>query len=138
MQTRLTLLLAFAGAALLVCSGGNINNGFNVSAPSGIHPLLPEGSIFTSISTNANCGAGAEDCIGEQEYGDASGEGAGVGLKQGESCASSILGLFASGDVGIKTAADNGGITRVRSIDTKRTQILSSIYQETCILVNGD
>ncbi|MCR9141358.1 MAG: TRL-like family protein [bacterium] len=141
MQTKLILLLAFASATLIVCSGlgnGRGDNGFLVTAPAGIIPLIPPGSLLTSVKTNANCGAGTEDCIGEQEYGDATGEGAGVGSKQGESCASSILGLIATGDVGIKTAAENGGITRVRSIDTHNTQILSSIYQETCILVNGD
>lgn len=145
MQTKLTLLLAFAFAALVVCSGG-VNNGFSVSAPQNPGntvffygaPILPPASLYSSVKENGNCGAGAEDCIGEQEYGDSTAEGAGVGLKQGESCASSVLGLFASGDVGLKAAADNGGITRVRSIDVQRTHVLSSLYQQTCILVNGD
>lgn len=130
MKQQLLLIASFVGALSIACFGGAANNGLAINAPSG--------SLFQSTTENVNCGAGAEDCVGEQEYGDADGNGAMVGSKSGESCATNILSLFATGDVSLKTAADNGGITKVHSVDRSHTGVLSSVYRKTCILVHGE
>ncbi|MCR9141357.1 MAG: TRL-like family protein [bacterium] len=134
MKKQLLLITTIVGALTIVCSGGLMDappgNGFAVNAPGG--------SLFQSTTDNVNCGAGAEDCIGEQEYGDTGGNGGLIGSKTGESCASVILGLIATGDLSLKSAADVGGITKVHSVDRSYSRVVSSVYQQTCILVNGE
>jgi len=58
-----------------------------------------------------------------------------LGTKEGEACAKSYLTLFATGDASIKTAAANGGITNVMSVDHRTQWIL--IYGEYCTIVRG-
>lgn len=60
-----------------------------------------------------------------------------IGKKKGEACASSILGLVTTGDAGIRTAADAGGITEISSVDTSISNILG-IYAKFCTVVSGD
>jgi len=128
-----SLVFAFAVAAAIACSGGG--SGAIVSVPSS--PLSGAGSILQNTKQNANCALGLEDCIGET-YREQGSKGAVVGAKQGRSCANSILGLIASGDVSVKGAAAQGQITKITSIDQEDNSILSSVYQERCILVNGE
>src|SRR5262245_39468016 len=47
-----------------------------------------------------------------------------AGNRVGESCASSILGLIATGDASIEAARRNGGITMISSVDDKASNIL--------------
>ena len=63
-------------------------------------------------------------------------EGA-IGSKEGKSCASSVLGWFASGDASIGTAAKNGGITTVTRIERESNNILG-IYATYCTVVHGE
>lgn len=58
-------------------------------------------------------------------------------VKTGESTCQSILGLVASGDCSIATAAKNGGITKVATTDYKVTNILG-LYATTTIVVTGE
>jgi len=60
-----------------------------------------------------------------------------VGSKEGQACATSILGWFGTGDASIITAANNGGITKVYSVDHKVKNILN-VYAEYCTVVHGE
>ena len=59
-----------------------------------------------------------------------------TGNRTGESCATSILGLVATGDSSIETARRNGGITLVSSVDESYSTILG-IYSKACTIVRG-
>jgi hypothetical protein len=59
-----------------------------------------------------------------------------AGSKKGQACASSILGLFATGNASIEAARRAGGITQVTSIDEKSNSILG-IYATYCTIVMG-
>jgi len=56
--------------------------------------------------------------------------------KTGEACASSILGLIATGDASIETAKKTGGITEVGSVDHSSMNILG-FYAKFCTIVKG-
>ncbi len=59
-----------------------------------------------------------------------------VGSREGKACAQSILGLVATGDASIQTAARNGGITNIGSVD-HYTRNLLGILGEFCTIVRG-
>lgn len=59
-----------------------------------------------------------------------------AGAKRGEACASSILGLIATGDASIEAARKNGGINYVISVDSSSSSILG-IYAKYCTIVYG-
>ena len=59
-----------------------------------------------------------------------------AGTRIGKSCASSILGLFASGDASINTARRNGRIREITSVDHESNSILG-IYAKICTVVRG-
>lgn len=58
-------------------------------------------------------------------------------MKEGRSTCQSILGLVASGDCTISTAAKNGGITKVATVDFDVSNILG-IFAKTTIIVTGE
>ena len=128
-----SLIFALAIAGTIACSGGS---GAPIVAAPGSSGM-GGGSIMNNTKQNANCTLGAEDCIGET-YREQGTKGAVVGAKQGRSCANSILGLIASGDVSIKGAAAAGQITKITSVDQEDNSLLSSVLVERCILVNGE
>ena len=64
-------------------------------------------------------------------------EGTKLGSKVGEASSTSILGLYAVGDVSVATAAEAGGITTVRHIDYKMKNLLGVLSTFT-IVVYGD
>jgi len=59
-----------------------------------------------------------------------------VGTKEGKACAQSILGLVATGDASIKTAAAAGGIKNVTAVDHYARNIVG-ILGEFCTIVRG-
>jgi len=59
-----------------------------------------------------------------------------AGNKVGEACASSILGIIATGDSSVETARRNGGVTMITSVDSKANSILG-IYAKFCTIVRG-
>ncbi len=59
-----------------------------------------------------------------------------LSMKRGEACASSILGLIATGDSSIETARKNGGIRSIASVDEQVTGFLG-IYTSVCTVVHG-
>jgi len=62
--------------------------------------------------------------------------GQGVAPKTGQACASSILGLIATGDASIAAAKRAGGITKVASTDYEGLSILG-VYAQFCTIVRG-
>ena len=62
----------------------------------------------------------------------------GIGSKTGEACVKTYAGLVSIGDASLKTAAENGKIKEVRSMDISQYSILFFIYMKTCTIVNGD
>ena len=57
--------------------------------------------------------------------------------KKGESCSHSVLGLIAFGDSSINSAATNGGINKVNSLNFSTFSILG-IHASLCAEVNGN
>lgn len=58
-----------------------------------------------------------------------------VGQKEGRACARSLLGLFASGDASIQSAAEAGGISKIESVDHHSTwTVLAGSF---CTIVRG-
>jgi hypothetical protein len=60
-----------------------------------------------------------------------------VGAKQGQACASNILGIIATGDTSAATAAKSAGITKIGAIDGQHSNILS-FYGKYCTSVVGE
>ncbi len=58
-----------------------------------------------------------------------------LGDKEGRACAKSYFAVFATGDASIKTAAANGGITNVMSVDHESRWIV--VFGEYCTIVRG-
>lgn len=58
------------------------------------------------------------------------------GSARGEACASSILGIYASGDASIDAAKKNGGIAQVVTVDHTANSILG-VYAKYCTVVYG-
>ena len=111
-----------ASLVATACSGGGGN------------PLDPpaSGSIYVGVKGSVNCSEhGEAGCASEKD-------GKPVGSKIGEACATSILGLIATGDMSLKAGAAAGNITKVMSIDYSNTTILGSVLVSKCILVNGE
>lgn len=58
-----------------------------------------------------------------------------VGAKEGRACARSWLGLIATGDASIKSAAEAGGISRIESVDHHSSWRL--VTGSFCTIVRG-
>jgi hypothetical protein len=61
--------------------------------------------------------------------------GARVGIKEGRACARSWLGLLATGDASIKSAAEAGAISQIDSVDTHSKWML--VTGSFCTVVRG-
>jgi len=57
--------------------------------------------------------------------------------KEGQACASSILGLVTTGDASVATAAKAGAVSKVGSVDHTFTNILG-VYSKYCVVVTGE
>lgn len=84
----------------------------------------PTGSLYTGTVTPH--GASRAELTGQAKSGD----------KQGESCATGILGIAAFGDASTDAAKKAGGITDVHSVEFHGTNILG-IYMQGCTVVHG-
>lgn len=60
-----------------------------------------------------------------------------IGSKVGTTTCSSILGIVASGDCSIQTAAKNGGIKKVATVDFKVNNVLG-LFASTEVIVTGE
>lgn len=63
--------------------------------------------------------------------------GSEVGSKTGEATATSILGIIATGDASVAAAAKAGGITKIKTVDVKATNILT-FYAKYTVVVTGE
>ena len=61
----------------------------------------------------------------------------GQGALEGKAMATSILGVFASGDSSIKAAAAAGGISKIKTVDHHSWTILG-LYSKYTTVVTGD
>jgi len=61
-----------------------------------------------------------------------------IGSKRGESTGSIILGLIYLGHGDILDAAQNGGITRVSTVDIRTTTILGGLFIKNTTIVSGE
>jgi hypothetical protein len=59
-----------------------------------------------------------------------------VGSKTGQACASSILGLVATGDASIAAAAAASGISKIETVDHHTTHKV--LFGEFCTVVHGN
>ena len=57
-------------------------------------------------------------------------------IKTGESCASTIVGLYASGDASIAAAKKVAGITKIATVDHRSSSYI--VYGEYCTIVSGN
>ena len=57
--------------------------------------------------------------------------------KSGEACASSFLWLIAAGDASVSTAKQNGGISKVASIEYQNRAVLGALWHQFCTVVHG-
>lgn len=85
-----------------------------------VSPL--HGTIYTSVQYPSHY-TGVQD--------------AGPGSKRGEAEASNILGIVATGDASVTTAAKNGRISKIRTVDAEGTSILG-LYSTYKTIVTGD
>lgn len=76
------------------------------------------GFIYTNVSDNAQVTANT------------------IGSKTGRSTATSILGIVATGDCSVATAARQGGIKTITSVDYEITNVLG-IYASSTVIVTG-
>jgi hypothetical protein len=60
-----------------------------------------------------------------------------TGPRRGEACATSLLGLFATGDASVEAAAQNAGITDISGTDHNSTIGLMGIYGKYCTIAYG-
>lgn len=60
-----------------------------------------------------------------------------TGTRRGESTVTAWLGLFSTGDGGVKAAAANGGITQVKRVDYEYYNLIG-IYQRYKTVAYGD
>lgn len=60
-----------------------------------------------------------------------------IGTKRGIACATSVLGLFASGDASVVAAAQDAGITQIATVDVDTFAVLG-IYASHCTIVTGE
>ena len=60
-----------------------------------------------------------------------------VGLKKGEASSFSVLGLYASGDCSIATAARNGGLKKIGHVDYAYVNVIG-IWQKATVIVYGE
>lgn len=58
----------------------------------------------------------------------------GVGKKVGQSSATNVLGIVATGDASINTAAKNAGIKKISHVDVKKTSVLGIFANYTTIV----
>lgn len=61
-----------------------------------------------------------------------------MGSKVGKSTCTSMVWVVLVGDCSIKTAMDNGGITKIHHVDTEITRVLMGLYGELTTVVYGD
>lgn len=105
--------LAFALGSLSVLSGF-----------AGCSPIIGKpygaGSVYADVRFNERTDAQAA-----------------AGMKQGEGCATQILGIVATGDASAAAAAKKAGITKIATVDGSNSNVLG-VYSKYCVIVTGE
>jgi hypothetical protein len=102
-----------------------------------LRQFLTVSLLCTSLAPVAGCIAVATPATGwisTDVAWDGKANGA-IGTKEGKACASSILGIVASGDASIKAAAAAGGITNITLVDHHTKHFI--FKGEYCTIVRG-
>ncbi|MEM6291757.1 MAG: TRL-like family protein [Myxococcota bacterium] len=86
----------------------------------------PSGALYTGVK---GVGPGTQAQVTD---------GVRPGPKQGQTCASGVLGLAAWGDMSLDTAKKTGGITRVDTVDYSSMRILGGVYVKNCTVITGE
>ena len=60
-----------------------------------------------------------------------------IGTRKGEASSFSVLGLYASGDCSIATAARNGGLKKIGHVDYEYINVIG-IWQKATVIVYGE
>ncbi len=98
------------------------------------------GSLLLAATALSGCAYAAAPVMGtiytSVKHGDTATGVSNAGAKQGESCATSILGVVATGDASVASASQKGGISTVSNVDHRSMSILG-IYAEYCTVVYG-
>lgn len=97
--------------------------------------MVMTASVISGCATNFPVGALYTNTV--DPWGGNVGSGAGGESKVGKAESQSYLGLIAVGDSSIRTAARNGGITRIKYVERKTNNILGFIGKYTTY-VYGD
>ena len=102
--------------------------------------VCPSVVAMAGMLTGCVAPMGPVGAVGGSIYTDASGPITAtanpVGSKMGQSSASGIIG-FATGDASIKTAASNGGISKISHVDYHAQSVLG-IWAKTTVTVYGE
>lgn len=101
--------------------------------------------IITAVALSAVLFSGCARTVGAPGAGSivVAGQGPGVvgsatvGVKNGETSCTSILGLIATGDCSIASAAKNGGIQKISTVDYD-VFTLFGLYSKTTTMVTGE
>lgn len=89
------------------------------------------------VATGCALGGGRVNGSWYKDAIEAGGATSETGSKSGEACASSILGIIATGDASVAAAKKAGNISKVSSFDHKDFNILG-LYATTCTVVHGN
>ncbi|BDA77738.1 hypothetical protein LPTSP3_g06680 [Leptospira kobayashii] len=120
-------LLAFAMATALLVACNNYPTRLDPPGSYGMSGGAPA-SLFANQKGNVSCQVSDGSCLGQT-----------VGAKTGEACSSIFLfGVIGTGDMSIATAARNGKITKIGTVDYSQLNVLGSLYFEKCTIVSGD
>ncbi|MBK8253511.1 MAG: hypothetical protein IPK82_12695 [Polyangiaceae bacterium] len=106
-------LTGAAAIAIFGCGCGALGGGY------------PSGSLYQGTKTPH--GVDRLEMAGSAKSGD----------KEGESCATGILGAIAWGDASVDAAKKAGQITDVHSVELRSFSILGVVYSTGCTVVHG-
>jgi len=103
--------------------------------------VLTASLLAAGIVLVTGCASGRSPVNNGLIYSDVKGsESAGAAetsSRHGMSCASNILGLFAYGDASAHTAAGNGGVSKIHSVDYSTNTVLG-LWARSCTIVYGE
>ncbi|MFB6263021.1 MAG: TRL-like family protein [Bradymonadaceae bacterium] len=111
---KLSLLVGLIGASFALSGCASVMN--------------PTGILFTSTKASTNHPTNT----------DTGKDGKALGSKKGKACSNTILYLIGMGDSSLKTAAQNGGIKKVHTVDQSNMAILGGAYVKHCTIVTGE
>lgn len=122
--------LSYAGIILVVAAALSVacQTADTRLDPPGIYgiPGAP-GCLYGGVKGNVSCQV-EDGCSGDF-----------VGSKTGEACSSIILfGLVATGDMSIQTAAKQGRIKKIGTVDYSQMNVLGTLYLQKCTIVTGE